>query len=665
MASTATTFSSSSPSARSFLRRIRSKTSLLSLRSPRRSLTDFHVQLNDPHRVYSPTDFVAGFVCVTVERPLPLTHLTVSLIGRVDVQTSMREPSGRKRGKSEWAVHSAAATGDGADGGILSICRDELVLCGEGRLEPGVYKFGFELEFCKLPGLGGGLPTSIDFEKGSISYTVSATITRPNSVTPTSTSCAKISMMDTIDIALYPLPKPRVIRLEPVSRHPHRNSKKSSHPRSCSPSTISSTPSSSVGNLHDTLTAPSEKSVRDKAPITATVELLNAGALRGESVGVKISIQHTKRVKSLNGIILTLMRQTRLDPAGDLDDITLEKGKNGVTVLPAASTFRKDLAQTICPIIIDPETLTAEVKASLRVPEDVFPTITNVPGGAVEFRYWVEVVMDLGGKLNGREDLFSAVVPGFPRPAGGVEADFSKAGGGGGSGGGGGNGVLSVEGGVMIETEHVRRRERSVVSCKFEVIVGSVDSVGRKGRLSKTVSMAADNDAITAVPADSIGGRRRSVASLRSPEVSSPPPQSPPSSSSQQAPEYDPAWQQSNHQPPTDSKAQLRMSESTLLPSAPEAAPSEPTMEDVAIAGASAPLATVLEDESSEHGESGNGEEGGVVVVDKAERERQRLLAHESLPPGLDVDPGEGSSAPAAMVLDLDGVEGGLPVYWR
>jgi len=151
-----------SPPSPSFLRRLRSKASLLVLRSPRQPLTDFHVEVSDPHRVYAPTDCVAGFVCITVERPLPLTHLTVSLIGRVDVHSSTRELGARARARARagWAAPHATVAAD--DAGTLSICRDELVLCGEGRLEPGVYKFGFELEFCKLPGLGGGLPTSVD-----------------------------------------------------------------------------------------------------------------------------------------------------------------------------------------------------------------------------------------------------------------------------------------------------------------------------------------------------------------------------------------------------------------------------------------------------------------------------------------------------------------------
>jgi hypothetical protein len=151
----------SPPSSLSLLRRLRSKTSALSLRTPRRQMADFHIELQDPHRVYSLKDVVSGSVCITVERPLAVTHLTASLVGSVDVDvyaSSTRDPgaaSRKKRRKLEdWGSY-------GADCDAFNFCRDELVLCGEGRLEPGVYKFGFELWFCKLPGVKG-LPTSLD-----------------------------------------------------------------------------------------------------------------------------------------------------------------------------------------------------------------------------------------------------------------------------------------------------------------------------------------------------------------------------------------------------------------------------------------------------------------------------------------------------------------------
>lgn len=151
-----------SPStSRGFLTRIRSKTSSLSLpglRSPRRRvLTDFHIQLDDPHRVYSPTDIVQGRVCIKVERPLNITHLVVNLVGRVDLQPSLSFGKEIPANSKEW-------DDDYDDGlsGAITLCRDRMVLCGEGRLEPGVYQFGFQLEFVPVGKLASSLPSSLD-----------------------------------------------------------------------------------------------------------------------------------------------------------------------------------------------------------------------------------------------------------------------------------------------------------------------------------------------------------------------------------------------------------------------------------------------------------------------------------------------------------------------
>lgn len=517
-------------------------------------------------------------------------------------------------------------------------------------------------------------------------------MTRP-AANPTISCSTRISLMDTIDIARYPPPKPRIIKLEPVSRH--RPSKRVAAPhRSPSPSpsaaaaagatarrgSCCSTPSSSTGHLPAsfagtassipaaistaastaTLPHPSgdggswkQHHKKSKGPIIAVVELLNSGALRGENVAVKITIQHTKRIKSLHGIIITLMRQTRFDPFGNIDDPdgpddwgdVMGKLKMGI-----ASTFRKDLSQTICPILLDPDSLTAVVRATLRVPEDAFPTITNVPGGAVEFRYWVEVVMDLGGKLDHRSDLFCAATPVFPTPTSlkGGDLLLLKAAAGAGALGAG----RALDG--MVETEHVRRREKSVVACKFEVVVGTVDSVGRKGRLRP--------------------------AAIPPPQPPPPPPPHVP-----EAPQYDPRWQHQQHQPhhshhhhshhhshhqhhhggaggplhwqqpppvddipPADEKMRLRLAEERLLPSAPanggpsssslppppppssSAAPSAPPLEALT----SAPPPELMMPVAGE--------------IDKAELERRRLLAEESAPPPAP-SPGPGPGLGVAM----------------
>ncbi|KAI5815959.1 hypothetical protein BZA77DRAFT_314685 [Pyronema omphalodes] len=588
---------------------------------PRRTIATT-IELDDPHRVHAPDSIVTGYVCVTIERAVAILHLTVCLVGSVNVCTSAKELG--KKGKTEhWATgFDGRRSGNSGQGfGSFNVCWDEMVLSGEGKLEPGVYKFGFELEFCKLAGVSS-LPTSLDFEKGSISYTVVATLTRPTS-TQTTQCSTKIQFMDRIDIAKYTIPKPRVIKLEPVSKRPHPSKKPG--PRSVSPSTIGSTPNSSISHLPDTL---SDKF--SKNPIVATVELLNAGALRGENIGVKISIQHTKKITSVNGIILTLMRQTRFDPAGNIDDISLEKLK-GSAVIGTASTFRKDLNQSIHTFIIDPITLTTVIKANIRVPPDVFPTITNVPGGAVEFRYWIEVMMDLGGKLND-QDLSSAsvILPGLPRPTGGPEGDIPKTEG------------LSSEGGVMIETERIRRREKSVIVCKFEVIVGTVDT-GKKGKIQpqqQIQQQQIQQQQIQQQQIQQTQPHQQQQQFLNTTDIETPTSSIPPQ---QQAPEYQPTW--THPQEPTDEKSRIRLAEQQLLPSSPgpsdttpSAPPSAPTLDSLLPAhGDQGAEAGIGEEEKEEEEETGQ-------ILDKQEKDRLRLLAMESSPP-LDIAAGNNSNS--------------------
>ncbi|KAL7269789.1 ph-response sensor protein [Rhizina undulata] len=702
---------SPSPSRPSLLHRLKSKTSSLGLpgfRSPRRSLADFHIRLQDPHRVYSPTDLVKGSVCLTIERPLTLIHLVVNLIGRVDLYESSstgRDNAGGKAWK-EWDNDN-----DYGMCGDEVLCRDEMVLCGEGRLEAGVYEFGFELEFVQVGKMMGGLPSSLDFEKGSISYTISSILTRPTPVSATTICTSKISLLETIDIAYLPRPKPRVISLEPIVSKRSKSKPPSSPSPTIERPSICSTPNSSNSHLpHELSTTslqPSSKECLKNKTITATVELLKAGGLRGDSIPVKISIRHTKPIKSLNGIIITLHRHTRFEPPPDcyLKHPPLKKTLSS-TGAGGGGTFRKDLAQTVMPLIVDPKSLTTVVRANLRIPEDAFPTITTVPGGKVSFRYFIEVVVDLRGKLSGRGDLFSSTtVPGLRLN---TEGD--------------GGGGISVEGGVIVVTERIKRREKSVVFCKFEVVVGSVDSIGGKGRLG---GVSKYNQPRVVLPLRE-GDRTGMNDTI---EVTPPPTrhQASPAPPLHQSAEYDengmiygnpPYLHPEESHPSTelppilsplsppedgdrndemDEKARIRLAEQKLLPSAPpgmdnmpgpsSAAPnyhthdaSAPPLEDHQAFptnlefsapqppptqfGPSAPLMQNFsetyecEQERSAHDSQ---------PEDKMELERRRLILSTSAPDG---NPGEGSSgsvpAASAPVLDEESEDmGHLPRYKR
>jgi hypothetical protein len=140
-----------STSTRSLLSRLTSP-----LRSRSRNLTEFHIRPDEPHRKYSPGDTVTGAVIFTVVKPVRLTHLTVCLHGFVRVYKNANganEPLPDPGLTASSNPHKSQYFGNGH----ASLFQDEQTLCGEGRLDIGVYEFNFELEFPKK-----GVPTSID-----------------------------------------------------------------------------------------------------------------------------------------------------------------------------------------------------------------------------------------------------------------------------------------------------------------------------------------------------------------------------------------------------------------------------------------------------------------------------------------------------------------------
>ncbi|KAH0548553.1 hypothetical protein GP486_007903 [Trichoglossum hirsutum] len=518
--STSTKFSRPAPANRSLLSRLASPFSART-----RPLSEFYITPEEPHRQYFPGDSVKGSVNLTVPKPIRITHLSVCLHGFIRV-SKKGNTAADNAGDNPGAGRSKRS-GESLGNGYMPLFADEVVLCGEGRLDPGIYNFKFILEFPR-----DGLPSSIDFERGTISYVITSTLTRPTTISPLTHCDFKVRFVEPIDIASICPPSPRVVTLEPISRHSrgkrssvrdasHREKKKTASdepahsqevseppsirnsgdqqipPRSPAPSEVSgeSAVSSSTGSLSFRLvpalsitkasrrsnTQGSVLSLADKT-ITATVHLLRGGCLRGDTVPVRVSINHTKCIKSLHGIIITLYRQGRIDshpliplPSAKSKEADRAKhedyypktrtGLGGLSLSSAGSSsvYRKDLAQTFAPLIIDPRTLSTVVTASVRVPEDGFPTIASVPGGMVTFRYYIEVVIDLGGKLAGQDRVLPRI--GLVNMSGGEEGSAN---------------MLAAWGGGVVETDHIRR-EKSVVDVQFEIVVGTKDSArGRR-----------------------------------------------------------------------------------------------------------------------------------------------------------------------------------------
>ncbi|KAF2157687.1 hypothetical protein K461DRAFT_309749 [Myriangium duriaei CBS 260.36] len=503
--------------------------------STSRTVAEFTVQADDPHRRYSPGDLVRGSVVLKLVKATRITHIVVCLHGFVQVYKTAGVPPADGFRAHNNIVGKGKGHKKGAyfGNGFATLFEEEAVLCGDGRLEEGNYKFEFQIRFPEQT-----LPSSIDFERGTISYMVTATLTRPHSISPVLFDDQKLFFNERIDIAQLLPPKPRTINLEPLLKRSHTKSSSRRRtgqsdsirredgattlvqgtPRSLARLTSDLPPRSPSPSLHslesrhssgptpsepgsvarssrasDTFSsvnfAPSTPKTGRK--ITVMVESMRGGTLRGDIVPLHLVISHTKHIKSMQGVIVTLFRQARVDthpelPLGPTTDGEKRKfedyypksltGLGGLSLSGAGSShlFRKDLTQAVVPLIVDPSTLTAELHPKVRVPDESFPTIACVPGAMISFKYFIEVVVDIQGKLGNSEKYFS-------QPNHSQFAEYST------------NNSIDADGGrserylpnsymtPFIDTTAIRR-DKSVVTCVLEVVVGTEDSERRKGK---------------------------------------------------------------------------------------------------------------------------------------------------------------------------------------
>ncbi|KAK4541595.1 hypothetical protein LTR36_007892 [Oleoguttula mirabilis] len=498
--------------------------------SKSRNFTDFFIEVDDPHKQHSPGDIVRGSVRLRVLKPIRVTHIAVCLHGFVQVYQNPGSPGEGSRANSGYfGTGRGQKSGEYFGNGFASLFEDEVVLCGDGRLGDGSYQFDFELEFPDR-----SLPSSIDFERGTISYMITATMTRPTTMSATTSCDRKVYYVERIDISCMKPPQPRTITLEPISRKSRAKHKarkmvvpgerrsrrggstqqseqnrtsdassapaESGTPSSPAPSEASfdslfsnsgraSQPDSyrhSPGGSESSKVNTSKSSLGDRT-ITATVESLSSGCLRGDSVGIKVTVNHTKPIKSLYGVIVTLYRQARVDmhpaiPLGPTEKGLASKyedyypksitGLGGLSLSGAGSShvFRKDLAQVMVPLYVDPNSLTAEVTARVRVPDEAFPTISTVPGSMISFKYHVEAVVDIQGRLGGHDrTLASLSLTGANPQLGEIAEGADQA------------AAFAPYGSAVVDTAPIRR-DKGVITCTFEMIVGTRDSERRKGK---------------------------------------------------------------------------------------------------------------------------------------------------------------------------------------
>lgn len=364
---------------------------------------------------------------------------------------------------------------------------------------------------------------------------ISATLTRPVAMSATSRCEHKITVKEGIDVAPLQQPSPRIIPLETSQKKQGRpksniglkkatisgSSRPYNHnsigiprsglsefsdsvPQSPCPSDISSVSTVSSGNQGfevgsgPALVRDGNPGIDEKCegfPFTSsvTIEVLTSGCLPGNSVPIRLSVNLAKAVKSLQGIIVTLYRECHVDlhpaiPLGlwqqgkrqEYEDYYPKShtGLGGLSLSSGGSSrvFRQDINQTFTPLILDPRTFTAHVKTSVQVPEGVFPTISSVPGAMIDFKYYIETVIDLRGRSAGQERFLPRLsmvnaVPSFgtgdpnSTPAEGYD----------------GVKMPFASGFCFLDTSQIRR-EKGVVTHVAEIIVGTWDSERSRGK---------------------------------------------------------------------------------------------------------------------------------------------------------------------------------------
>lgn len=253
--------------------------------------------------------------------------------------------------------------------------------------------------------------------------------------------------------------------------------------RTSSPSAVS--PRSGGANVSNAATK-IVSDLRMEETISMSVELSRSGCLPGEIVPLTVSVNHTKVIRSLNGIIVTLYRIGRVDmhpdiPMGSANETHKVKRENlyprsrtglgGLSLTAAGSSqvWRKELSQTFAPLYIDHHTMSAQVKLAVRVPDDAFPSIRNTPGQMISFRYYVEVIVDMHGKMTDPDLNYPSL------SVTGVQSQMP-------------NGEpfeplhsVTTWGNNCIDTTEIREARWSV-SCDCDLVVGTTDSAKVRGK---------------------------------------------------------------------------------------------------------------------------------------------------------------------------------------
>lgn len=297
-------------------------------------VADFYIELNDPHKVYVPGEEVAGQIILILNVNTMNLILNMSMEGAIKVSSNSPLRSDKR---DQLFNHSVVLYGNHAN--------------NEQALSSGEHRFPFIVKIPKK-----NVYTSIKFEKGEITYLLKSTLLVNGEMI--STTKKLLNIVKPINLLALPEAHPKVLNFRNIS------SKKALR------ATLSSNSSLNSGFSMDSNGSINNDSVRIK------MSFPYVGYLKGESIPVKLNIKHYRQISNMNGIIVTLIRVCQLDLGKDYE----------------FESYRKDLSQSIVPLVLDLKTFKGDISTTLKIPPDCFPTIMSP---TLSFQYFVEVLINL------------------------------------------------------------------------------------------------------------------------------------------------------------------------------------------------------------------------------------------------------------------------------
>lgn len=338
-------------------------------------LRQFYIVLDEPHRLWKPSDVISGQIVMELRSDLHSLSLDLSLLGNIKIKLKNSTGTGLKTMKP------------------FNFLNKETSVYKNAGLSRGLHKFPFNL---KLPSYNcnNKLINELKFERGVVLYSLRSIIKSGNSNSDESTYCeVPFHVFVPLDVSPYqerPRNKTVVLQssttttttMSPITaKNKFNSSLHDNNEVASSTFTQTSTHSSSFNKIQtqdlSVATPPQQaKTVR------ISVSLPQSGFIIGETIPITLNLSHYKDYYHSTGIVITLARICRV---GSPQDMNME-------------TFRKDVCQSIHPLAIDSSTnFQYERTLSLRIPPDLFATFDH-NNNTFTFNYYIEVLINLSRK---------------------------------------------------------------------------------------------------------------------------------------------------------------------------------------------------------------------------------------------------------------------------